>query len=556
MRRKLFTFVFVLLALSLPGFAQLTAGSITSSASTCPTTNTTSCVVLQLSQQIGQVAITVNGTFTAALQFEWSTDGGSSWVPLSATPNGGGTAVTSTTNGSGSVSVWTANVGGGSFARVRGSSYTSGVATVTLNPSQAAVATSTSGGSGNVSTSGTPTNTQIAQWVDATHVQGIPAGTTGTSVPLMWANSGTFNLMIGTGSGGVTNASGGNNVCLNASNLSCFFSLTSGATNIAIGQSALFSLTQGSFNVSIGNGLGGVTTGTDNVAIGNGAQSGGTNVSNVTAVGWNSLSSNQTVEASAFGNQSQHSNTTGLNSSFGSLSMLNNTTGTNNDVFGEDTLRDNVAGNRNVAMGARALQSDNGGNDNTAIGQVAGFTATTANANVTGNFNTWVGSGTGPGSTTQNSYQSAIGAGNTPQCNNCFVFGGDGLFGTLEVHPATPCETSFGISTLTAAYTTGLTCLPANSVIDAVLYRITTTITGTTTSFTIGDATIATRFCGTQSTLTAGTTGICFAQADQTGTSGPRQVAAAAAKFTANGTITAGAIRFIVYSHTWTPPTS
>lgn len=137
MRKKLFTLAFVLLALSLPGFAQLSTGPITSSASTCPTSNNSSCVVLQLSPQIGQVAITVNGTFTAALQFEWSADGGSSWVSLNATPNGGGSPVASTTNGAGTTAVWVANVGGGSFARVRGSSYTSGVATVAINPNSA-----------------------------------------------------------------------------------------------------------------------------------------------------------------------------------------------------------------------------------------------------------------------------------------------------------------------------------------------------------------------------------------------------------------------------------
>jgi hypothetical protein len=235
---------------------------------------------------------------------------------------------------------------------------------------------------------------------------------------------GTFNLYLGTGTTqGVTTATGTNNICVNASNLECYYSLTSGSTNIAIGQSSLFSLTQGSFNVAIGNDLGGVTTGTKNTAVGNSAQSGGLNVSQVTAVGWGALQNNQTVEASAFGNQSQQANTTGLNSSFGSLALLNNTDGTNNDVFGEDTIRDNVHGSRNIAMGARAGQSINGGNDNTALGFTAGYTATTANANVTGNFNTWVGSGTGPGSATQFSNQTVIGALALGTCSNCVVLG-------------------------------------------------------------------------------------------------------------------------------------
>ena len=132
----------------------------------------------------------------------------------------------------------------------------------------------------------------------------------------------------------------------------------------------------------------------------------------------------------------------------------------------------------------------------------------------------------------------------------------DNNFGSLQTNSVNGCESSFGISTLTAAYTTGLNCLPANSVIDSVVYRITTTITGTTTSFTIGDGSTAGRFCVAQSTLTSGTTGICTVQwtSATAGTMG--QAAAAAVKFTANGTITAGAMRLIVYYHTWTAPTS
>lgn len=133
-----------------------------------------------------------------------------------------------------------------------------------------------------------------------------------------------------------------------------------------------------------------------------------------------------------------------------------------------------------------------------------------------------------------------------------------GVFVSSQKWSASACETSFGITTLStgaATTNTGLSCLPANAVIDAVVYRITTTIT-TAASFTVGDATVAARFCGTQSTLTAGTTGICFAQADQTGTSGPRQVSATTARVTCNVTPGAGAMRLIVYYHTWVAPTS
>lgn len=134
----------------------------------------------------------------------------------------------------------------------------------------------------------------------------------------------------------------------------------------------------------------------------------------------------------------------------------------------------------------------------------------------------------------------------------------DPSFGSKQTGTSAACETAYATTTLAtgaASTDTGLNCLPANAIIDAVVYRITTTIT-TSANFTIGDATIAGRFCGTQSTLTAGTTGVCFVQADQTGTSGPRQTAAAKVRVTLNANPGAGAIRLIVFYHTWTPPTS
>ena len=124
-------------------------------------------------------------------------------------------------------------------------------------------------------------------------------------------------------------------------------------------------------------------------------------------------------------------------------------------------------------------------------------------------------------------------------------------FGSNVQYAEAACETSYGATTVSggATTTTGLNCLPANSIIDAVVYRITTTIT-TAANFTIGDSGSATRYCGTQSTLTAGTTGTCTAQGYYLNAS------ALGVKFTPNTTPGAGAIRFIVFYHTWTAPTS
>jgi len=85
-----------------------------------------------------------------------------------------------------------------------------------------------------------------------------------------------------------------------------------------------------------------------------------------------------------------------------------------------------------------------------------------------------------------------------------------------------------------------------------VVYRITATITAAA-SFTIGDTGMPNRFCTTQSKLTAGTTGICIAQS---GSSAAIQNSASTVRVTANAAPGAGAIRLIVYYHTWTTPAS
>lgn len=134
--------------------------------------------------------------------------------------------------------------------------------------------------------------------------------------------------------------------------------------------------------------------------------------------------------------------------------------------------------------------------------------------------------------------------------NSGTISAADPLFGSSQTGGPSACETTFGITTLSGASTsTGLSCLPANSIIDAVVYRITTTIT-TAVSFTVGDSGSATRYCGTQSVMTAGTTGICLAAGYYLNTG------ALSVKITPNTTPGAGAIRLIVYYHTWTAPTS
>lgn len=103
--------------------------------------------------------------------------------------------------------------------------------------------------------------------------------------------------------------------------------------------------------------------------------------------------------------------------------------------------------------------------------------------------------------------------------------------------------------------------LPANSIIDAVAARVTTTI-ATTTAWELGDASTAARFTGSQTSgqLTAGATVVGGPFAVGTGlasaTTGAWQTSAAKVRITQTGTPSAGAIRITVFFHTYVAPTS
>ena len=139
-------------------------------------------------------------------------------------------------------------------------------------------------------------------------------------------------------------------------------------------------------------------------------------------------------------------------------------------------------------------------------------------------------------------------------------------FGSQLTFTSAACETAYAPTTLATGATTtdtGLNCLPANAVIDTVVARVTTTITAACTGWSLGDATTAGRFSSNNTVLTSGTvtdaahigtfnnTGIASA------TTGTWQASAAKVRITcAGGNPGAGAIRVIVFYHTWTAPTS
>lgn len=97
--------------------------------------------------------------------------------------------------------------------------------------------------------------------------------------------------------------------------------------------------------------------------------------------------------------------------------------------------------------------------------------------------------------------------------------------------------------------------LPANAIIEAVVARVTTTIT-TATDWRLGDTATAGRFTAPNATMTAGTTDVGLVHIDQTGAAGPRQTAAAKVRVTTTGTPGAGAVRITVFYRQFVAPTS
>lgn len=141
------------------------------------------------------------------------------------------------------------------------------------------------------------------------------------------------------------------------------------------------------------------------------------------------------------------------------------------------------------------------------------------------------------------------------------------MLSTKEIRGGQVNGGSWGIQTLTESISTTATptdstanLLPANSTILAVTVRVTTGLTGTLTTFTVGDNSgfAATRFASGVSknvNTTAVSNGL-FNPANSSA-NGPVQSTAAKVRITAtSGTLTAGVVEVVVYALVFTPPTS
>ncbi|RYF66510.1 MAG: tail fiber domain-containing protein, partial [Cytophagaceae bacterium] len=140
--------------------------------------------------------------------------------------------------------------------------------------------------------------------------------------------------------------------------------LTTGSSNVAVGEASLSSLTTGSNNTAVGRGAGSAITTED---------------SN-TSIGWYSLQ--RGVDSTSVGMWALTNNSTGSkNHAFGKSSLYSNTTGSNNVAMGHYSLFQNQTNSESVAIGNSALENSRG-NDNTALGNGAGYGNTSGAANI------------------------------------------------------------------------------------------------------------------------------------------------------------------------------
>jgi hypothetical protein len=124
----------------------------------------------------------------------------------------------------------------------------------------------------------------------------------------------------------------------------------------------------------------------------------------------------------ADGYRALNSNTTGYsNTAVGAFALPFNTN-SYNTAAGSEALFGNTTGTANTAVGFNALGQNTTGNDNTALGLSAG--ATDDGVNRTGSDNTFLGFNAGPGTPTQLTNATAVGANALVSEDNAVVLGG------------------------------------------------------------------------------------------------------------------------------------
>lgn len=217
-------------------------------------------------------------------------------------------------------------------------------------------------------------------------------------------------------------------------------SANTGIQNSAVGYQAMAINTSGQRNAAFGyQAMSSNTTGNGNTAVGQSALTtnalGGANTALGTRALFNNIASNNT----AVGNDALFGNTNaGDNAAFGVLSLSANT-GAKNTGLGAYSLQSNTTGADNAGVGNSVLLSTTTGSQNTAVGSLAGYTNIPANANTTGSANTFIGYASGPGTPTQLTNATAIGANSSVMASNTIQLG-NGSVTTVNVGTGTTAK--------------------------------------------------------------------------------------------------------------------
>jgi hypothetical protein len=232
------------------------------------------------------------------------------------------------------------------------------------------------------------------------------------------SNAGSFNTMLGVGSGRET-STGGSNVFVGYQSGT---SNTTGGNNVFTGFNSGFNNTTGRSNVFTGYGSGYAnTTGSYNAFTGSQSGFNNTTGGNNVFTGFNSGFNNTTGSDNAFnGYSSGFKNTTGSGNVFtGSQSGFNNTTGGSNVFTGYGSGYANTTGSYNVFSGFQSGNNNTTGSDNAFNGFSSGF------KNTTGGSNVFTGSYSGYANTTGgNNVFSGFQSGNNNATGNNNTFSG------------------------------------------------------------------------------------------------------------------------------------
>lgn len=195
--KKFATLLLLLLAFGLPPMrAQTipaTANITASDSGTCATAG--ACLTVNLPGNSASSVIQLTGTFSATLQFEGTTSQGGTFVAVSATPVGGGSAVNSAT----ATGAWRVTTSGLSQIRVRCSAFTSGTAVASITQSPGSSGSGAASGGGSFTAGQDLTGTSSAQTVVG--LETLPLPTLAAMTGCLFDNAGTLQLVTGCQSG-------------------------------------------------------------------------------------------------------------------------------------------------------------------------------------------------------------------------------------------------------------------------------------------------------------------------------------------------------------------